>query len=599
MAAQTEPNSGLYHGWSRGESNWDVEVNANWTRLGRALTQLSVKDRDLTTPPASPTLGDRYLVPSGATGAWSGQTNKLTVWDGAAWAFYTPATGWTAVVQDETHALITFDGTRWRAPMVGGWLSARAFGVVGDGTTDDRAALQSALSATFGHLQLDRATYRAQTNGGAQNLVLNHPAVIDFQGSTLKHVVLGGSTNRSLVIESSYGTAVTWTETIAAGVTTFTVSGAPAVGSQVLLELGTHPNDATIAHYYKLATVVANSGTTVSLDTVVPYAINGTSHKIYPLTSVAEDIVIRNLIIEPVASGGLPDIQLTLRSARNIRIENLEVRNGSLGISIARGCENIHITNYKCHGINHGTPQSGRALTVWGARQIRIDHLITHANVDAQQVLYFEGGTRDVHIGTWWSQRTLTAIPTAPLLRSVGDSQGIRIDRLRIAANFPEYLIIRTENGAFSVGELALDTTPYNVAIDETELLEYKGSWRGRAVSYRKTISVVGAQTNLDVPIVQGYIRRFYIHISSLTDITAVATLDNGGQTNTILSQLVAGSWVRLANDGALNEAHAGLKSNDARYPTKSLRFSSGATANATVTVYVEYFPSGVDMGKL
>jgi hypothetical protein len=40
-----------------------------------------------TTPPGTPALGDTYMVPASATGAWSGQTNKLTQWDGAAWIF--------------------------------------------------------------------------------------------------------------------------------------------------------------------------------------------------------------------------------------------------------------------------------------------------------------------------------------------------------------------------------------------------------------------------------------------------------------------------------------------------------------------------------
>jgi hypothetical protein len=39
-----------------------------------------------TTPPASPELGDRYWVPAGATGDWSGQTGFAS-WDGTQWIF--------------------------------------------------------------------------------------------------------------------------------------------------------------------------------------------------------------------------------------------------------------------------------------------------------------------------------------------------------------------------------------------------------------------------------------------------------------------------------------------------------------------------------
>lgn len=47
----------------------------------------------LTTPPGSPTLGDRHLIGTGGTGAWSGQDLKITEWDGTAWLFTTPGLG--------------------------------------------------------------------------------------------------------------------------------------------------------------------------------------------------------------------------------------------------------------------------------------------------------------------------------------------------------------------------------------------------------------------------------------------------------------------------------------------------------------------------
>jgi len=49
-------------------------------RLLDGLTQISVLDRNLATPPGSPAEGARYIVDSGATGLWAG-------WDGDV-AFY-------------------------------------------------------------------------------------------------------------------------------------------------------------------------------------------------------------------------------------------------------------------------------------------------------------------------------------------------------------------------------------------------------------------------------------------------------------------------------------------------------------------------------
>jgi hypothetical protein len=67
------------------------------------LTQATVVDKDLASPPGSPANGSMYIVAAAATGAWSGQSGKLAVWltTVAAWTFITPANGWSVWVTDE------------------------------------------------------------------------------------------------------------------------------------------------------------------------------------------------------------------------------------------------------------------------------------------------------------------------------------------------------------------------------------------------------------------------------------------------------------------------------------------------------------------
>jgi len=62
MPSSTEPRSGLFYGWSLGESGWNVQMDSNLKRIGRFGFHLSIKDRDLTAPPGSPTAGDTYIV---------------------------------------------------------------------------------------------------------------------------------------------------------------------------------------------------------------------------------------------------------------------------------------------------------------------------------------------------------------------------------------------------------------------------------------------------------------------------------------------------------------------------------------------------------
>lgn len=77
-------------------------------------TLQDVLDNTITTPPGSPSLDDSYIVPSGATGAWSGNTNKIATWNGT-WTYYTPANNDKTTVLTGTNAgnVYMYNGTAW------------------------------------------------------------------------------------------------------------------------------------------------------------------------------------------------------------------------------------------------------------------------------------------------------------------------------------------------------------------------------------------------------------------------------------------------------------------------------------------------------
>ncbi len=83
------------------------------------LVQLSVLDKDLTSPPGSPAEGDCYIVAGGggtATGAWAGWEKRVARFIDGEWRSYLPGAGsgagWLAWVMDED-AMYRFDGTAW------------------------------------------------------------------------------------------------------------------------------------------------------------------------------------------------------------------------------------------------------------------------------------------------------------------------------------------------------------------------------------------------------------------------------------------------------------------------------------------------------
>jgi hypothetical protein len=72
------------------------------TLVARGLTyHEAVLDKDLTSPPESPNVGDRYWIAPGATGDWAGKDYQIATWSGSAWEFETVSDGDCAFVTDE------------------------------------------------------------------------------------------------------------------------------------------------------------------------------------------------------------------------------------------------------------------------------------------------------------------------------------------------------------------------------------------------------------------------------------------------------------------------------------------------------------------
>lgn len=81
-------------------------------RLLDGVVQLSVLSRAQTAPPANPVAGDRYILPSGATGAWAGFDDSLAHWEENAWRIIPPKEGWVAWDQNGL-ALLVFSQGQW------------------------------------------------------------------------------------------------------------------------------------------------------------------------------------------------------------------------------------------------------------------------------------------------------------------------------------------------------------------------------------------------------------------------------------------------------------------------------------------------------
>lgn len=91
---------------------WD-SITAAWVPVTDPTTQYwlrPVLDNELTTPPSSPSEGDRYLIPTGATGSWASHVDQVTTWKNAAWVYQTPLDGFIVSVRTKENTLYDYRG---------------------------------------------------------------------------------------------------------------------------------------------------------------------------------------------------------------------------------------------------------------------------------------------------------------------------------------------------------------------------------------------------------------------------------------------------------------------------------------------------------
>ncbi|MEM9575662.1 MAG: DUF2793 domain-containing protein [Pseudomonadota bacterium] len=81
-------------------------------RILDVVTQLGVAADDLTTPPASPLEGTRFIVDTGAMGDWADHEGEVALFETDTWRFFVPRAGWRAYVINRD-AMVVYDGAEW------------------------------------------------------------------------------------------------------------------------------------------------------------------------------------------------------------------------------------------------------------------------------------------------------------------------------------------------------------------------------------------------------------------------------------------------------------------------------------------------------
>ena len=144
-----------------------VTVNEAFRRLD-AVVQLSVLDKDLGAPPASPSEGARYIIAAGATDDWTGVDANIAAYQDGAWAFITPLAGWVCYVVDEAKNY-QFDGTNWVESGVNN----------GDNATFAQLGVGGATADATNKFSINTDAVLFNNNGAGIQAKLNKNAVAD------------------------------------------------------------------------------------------------------------------------------------------------------------------------------------------------------------------------------------------------------------------------------------------------------------------------------------------------------------------------------------------------------------------------------------
>lgn len=136
------------------------------------ILQTGVLDRDITTPPGSPSEGDAYIVDGPATGAWAGHENEITFYFGGIWNFLSPylAQGDGIWVVDEGVRL------RWNAGS-----SPPAYEVVGGSPVDSVNGLTGTVSLNGGYIGVKGADI---ASSGTTDIATATGDFVDVTGTT-------------------------------------------------------------------------------------------------------------------------------------------------------------------------------------------------------------------------------------------------------------------------------------------------------------------------------------------------------------------------------------------------------------------------------
>jgi hypothetical protein len=355
------------------------------------------------------------------------------------------------------------NGRFFRAVPDDGAIPVEIAGAAGDGTTDDRVAVQAALAYGLAvgapDIAFHSPAYSFNTvptsefvfgDGPQPCLVPGYATrTLDGRGATFRFPQGG----RCIAHASFYAVPVDCTVAadIPAGATDIPlIPGAVAqlaVGNEVMWQLGELPYDTPETLNWGFARIVSITGNTVRLDRPIsePFTlatVTGANKRLRKL-QVVRDFKLRDILLDtPDANGGF-----FIKYAERLTIERVGGRKMGNGTVIARYCDGITLVDCWQEGFSTLQANFGGAFNFSQARDVV---LIRPRGTGIRTLVTCEAGAEATVVGAQF-ENTATDATGQPLGRSV--SVFAASGRGKISAHdttvtgYGNYLLSATSNG--------------------------------------------------------------------------------------------------------------------------------------------------------
>jgi hypothetical protein len=358
-------------------------------------------------------------------------------------------------------------------------ISVASFGAVGDGVTDDSAAIQAAIdSAPVGSTVTFTAGKTYLLDAG---LIVNKSINIDGNGATILMDTSEWPQNVALSVDSQFDSqSFTWSQSIAAGTQTFDVAVPTsdiAVGDTVFVSLGTDPYDSGQPNYGVLATVTQNTGSTITIDTPVPYAISpgDQPNTITKIDTLVQNITVQNLNFESV-SGTITDADLWLGAVQNVTVNNIS---GAFTIGV-QVTDSKDITVENIQGTETNTfAQAGRVFGGWQDENVSISNVNVSTAYD-KALFFLESWCQNISISNVDINDTAAAPLSGDLFHITGGSYGVTLNGITVNDVAPiDFVDSGGEPGYYTMSNISI-----NGPIRYFDFAQLTGTLTWNGVSY-------------------------------------------------------------------------------------------------------------------